>query len=371
MTEIRCPVNEAALISRNEPAIIGKHGILLYSELEQCVRATVELLQRNGVSTENRVVLALPASWEFPVVFMALIRIGAVACPVSERLSPEKLTALAGDVGAGVVICTKRKAAGLKGAGLTALAVEELAGFVAKFDVHDHVHVDMQKWATVLTSGRGAPERRYIAHNLGSHYYSAKGANANLRLHKGSRWMLAVPIHSAEGVGVLFRCLLSGTGFVIPESGKSLVDALKEYEVTHVSLESGQLDALLEAIDNAKALPKLQAIVLLCEKVSPERLQRAEEKGFHVYTSYGMPEMASSVTSTTASSSPEQRKTAGKALKYREVKADADGDILVRGRTLFKGYLVEAELQLPVDKDGWFRTGRAGTVDAEGYVRLG
>lgn len=61
----------------------------------------------------------------------------------------------------------------------------------------------------------------------------------------------------------------------------------------------------------------------------------------------------------------------GKALPGVEISRAADGELLVRGPILMKGYLGRPDLTAEViDPDGWLHTGDIGEIDAEGYVRI-
>jgi malonyl-CoA/methylmalonyl-CoA synthetase len=46
------------------------------------------------------------------------------------------------------------------------------------------------------------------------------------------------------------------------------------------------------------------------------------------------------------------------------------GDVLVRGPSLFEGYLGQAEETSAAFRDGWFATGDLGTIAPDGYLRL-
>jgi len=69
----------------------------------------------------------------------------------------------------------------------------------------------------------------------------------------------------------------------------------------------------------------------------------------------------------------------GKALPYMELRisdfkgnelpAGEEGNLLVRGASLFVGYLKRPELY-GVDDDGWFATGDLARMDKDGYIRI-
>jgi long-subunit acyl-CoA synthetase (AMP-forming) len=89
-----------------------------------------------------------------------------------------------------------------------------------------------------------------------------------------------------------------------------------------------------------------------------------------VYRSYGVPEVASPAAVAPLDSPPAKRSTSGKVLKYCRVRIAADGEIMVKGPTLFSGYVEGANVRPAVDADGWFATGDTGTLDAEEYLTV-
>ncbi|TDC86946.1 long-chain fatty acid--CoA ligase [Actinomadura sp. 7K507] len=63
--------------------------------------------------------------------------------------------------------------------------------------------------------------------------------------------------------------------------------------------------------------------------------------------------------------------TVGRPMRDVEVRVAADGELLLRGPTLMRGYRGDKERTAEaVDADGWLRTGDVGTVDADGYVTI-
>ena len=63
--------------------------------------------------------------------------------------------------------------------------------------------------------------------------------------------------------------------------------------------------------------------------------------------------------------------TVGRALPGIEVETAADGELLVRGETVFAGYLDDEPATLAVlGSDGWLRTGDVGAIDGDGFVEI-
>src|SRR5205814_528050 len=87
--------------------------------------------------------------------------------------------------------------------------------------------------------------------------------------------------------------------------------------------------------------------------------------GINILQGYGMTE-----TCVVCANRPEDNcvGSIGKPFKGIEVAIADDGEILVRGPNVMKGYYGHPEATEAVMKDGWFATGDVGYKDEEGHI---
>jgi O-succinylbenzoic acid--CoA ligase len=125
---------------------------------------------------------------------------------------------------------------------------------------------------------------------------------------------------------------------------------------------------------NSKALKEisesLKALLIGGGRVPHNLIVGAFKAGLPIYTSYGLTEMASQVTTTPSDADIDLLKTSGHVLNYRELKISDDNEILVRGETLSSGYIKRNEKYKLLDNDSWFHTGDMGSLDKNGYLTV-
>jgi len=88
--------------------------------------------------------------------------------------------------------------------------------------------------------------------------------------------------------------------------------------------------------------------------------------GLNIYLSYGLTEMSSQVATGKVTDKAE---LGVKVLPYRQLSISPDGEILVKGEVLFKGYIAGAKVNLPLE-NSWFCTGDIGQQDRDGHLTV-
>ncbi|MEW5356601.1 long-chain fatty acid--CoA ligase [Streptomyces sp. 16-176A] len=90
--------------------------------------------------------------------------------------------------------------------------------------------------------------------------------------------------------------------------------------------------------------------------------------GIHVHDGYGLTETAGGITMQPLGR--EKAGTVGQALPGTAVEVADDGEILVRGPSVFQGYVGDEAATRAVLRGGWLATGDLGHMDAEGYLTI-
>jgi long-chain acyl-CoA synthetase len=90
--------------------------------------------------------------------------------------------------------------------------------------------------------------------------------------------------------------------------------------------------------------------------------------GIRIHEGYGLTETSPVIAVNT----PVNHRigTVGKILPNLEVRIAEDGEILVRGASVFKAYWNRPEETQNAFQDGWFKTGDIGHIDADGYLSV-
>ena len=356
-------MRSAALAAPKDAALIGARGVTSYEELDRLVSAAAVRL--GELEAGSRVALYLQRDERYVALLLALIRAGHVACPLSDRVPSRGVAPLLERAACSALISDDEELLRTAGANLLRPKPEDLLREGQQFA--EPADIPLGRPATIIFTSGSTGVPKAALHTFGNHYHSALGSNANIALMPGDRWLHSLPLYHVGGLSILFRCLLAGATVALPQQGTPPGEAIAGFGATHVSLVSTQLLRLLREDANRGGL---EAVLMGGGPIPASLVDEAVARGLPVHTSYGLTEMASQVTTTPPGASLEELRTAGRVLPHREVAISGSGEILVRGQTLFAGYVEGERLNRPLDAEGWFHTGDLGELDDNIYLRV-
>jgi len=113
---------------------------------------------------------------------------------------------------------------------------------------------------------------------------------------------------------------------------------------------------------------KFWAFVVGAAPLDPELEATWEELGYVVVQGYGLTETAPIVSLNHPFET--KKGSVGKAIAGVEVKIAPDGEILVRGENVTRGYFNAADETARAFEDGWFHTGDVGEIGADGQIYI-
>ncbi|MCL4690928.1 MAG: o-succinylbenzoate--CoA ligase [Candidatus Hydrogenedentes bacterium] len=367
MSERSWPLAVPASHISDAPAIVCSDGVTTFSEYAEHVERIAGVFHRSGIRPGDRIaILSLP-SVDYPKLLMGCFHAGAVACPLNTRVPRQSLADFCQrlDVKA---LCVDEAFSNVSFDGIPSLEATEILD-ASPTEPAPHL-VDPRQPAVILSTSGSSGEPKSALHTLGSLSQNAFASNRNLPLNSGDRWLLSLPLFHVSGLGIVFRCLWSGAAIVVRKPEETLEDLILQYDVTHVSLVATQLFRLLQTQKGMEALGKLKAILVGGSAIPASVIGEAYVRKLPICTTYGLTETGSQVTATRPGDPLRTLQTSGRPLLPDTVSISPDGEILVRGATLFQGYVDSGKAELPLTPEGWFATGDLGEFDAAGNLRV-
>jgi O-succinylbenzoic acid--CoA ligase len=326
----------------------------------EAIKQTVRRFAAQGIGVGERVAILSEPSAGFYVAVLACWKLGAVAVPLSSRYPAKKINTAMKMAGCRKVLVSSEFASIDVDS-----AVCRLDEFV-RLDVErtspvgfDELGLDMEADASIIFTSGSSGEPKGVLHTIANHYYSALGSHENIPFGEGDAWLAVLPMYHVGGFSMIMRTLVAGGTLVFGRGGESPEEAVMRPATTHLSLVPTQLMRLLDRSACVGRMREMKAIIVGGAGAPCSLMERSLACGLPVCTTYGSTEAASQV----ATGRPG---VAGgvKVLPYRTVEIAEDGEITLKGRTLFKGYVSSADrIDTARDEDGFFHTGDIGALD--------
>ncbi len=395
------------LSARRNPdgeAIVFETLRISFGELLEQARRVAAYLQRSGVKPGDRVVLLLPNTPHFPIIYYGVLYAGAVAVPLNLMQTSRELRYLFEDAAPAMLFVWAELADTVDAALATATVAPRrvLVEAGMKPEVPEHGDSFLQEMARpteLPTMAETRPDdvavmiytAAYAGKPLGAqltHFNVFQNAHTvgalSLHFEPEDRSLCVLPLFHSFGQCVMMNAsLLSGACVVLMarfEAGKVL-DIILEERITTLGLVPTMYHFLLATkSDREIDMTSVKRALVGGAPMLLPLLQGFKARfGVTILEGYGLTETSPAV-SFNMSESDNRIGSAGLPLWGCEVRAvDAQGEtlppgevgeIVIRGHNIMKGYWKQPEHNAAALQNGWFHTGDWGYLDADGYIYL-
>lgn len=371
-------LKQRAELTPNRLAVKTDEVELTFEDLYQRVQIQVQHLAFLGVKKGEHVGVLMRNSIEMIEIIHAIFSIGAVVVLLNNRLSSKEITWQLADVQAKHVICHEQ----------FLFDVDEEMNVILAEKIHKTNRLKNNELfegftsdqvATIMYTSGTTGHPKGVMQTFGNHWSSAIGSALNLGLDPNDRWLLAVPLFHISGLSILFRSVIYGIGIVLFErfNAEKMNQAIMADGVTVVSVVTTMLNQMLDKLGKEKYPDTFRCMLAGGGPVPREILENAIERKVPVFQTYGMTETASQIVTLSPEYSMEKLGSAGKPLFTCEMKimkdgkdcsAFEEGEILVKGPNITKGYWRREEATQRAFTEGWFHTGDQGYMDEDGFL---
>jgi cyclohexanecarboxylate-CoA ligase len=390
----------------------GQEAVLTYGELRRRVDALAAGLWRAGVRPGEVVPFQLPNWWEFVALQLALVRLGAVSCPLMPIFRQRELSFVLGQTGARLLVVPDR----FRKTDHAALAADVLPGlprlervYVVAGQAGPAAVPDrgpFRPFAELLEGGPGAPvpppepdaitQLLYTSGTTGepkgvlhTHRTLLEALDRQVRhFGLGPDDVVFVPSPVAHQTGFLYGFWLAvhlGATAVYQDvwSGELAWELMDRWGVRFVQAATPFLaDLVAEAARRGRGPRSLRLFVATGASVPRSLAHQAQGQLRAVVAGAWGTTESGLVTAGAPGDPPEKTwQTDGRLLPDmgmrvvdeagRDLPPGREGRFLVRTPGMFVGYLGHPEWyeRAFVDED-WLDTGDVAVVDADGYMRI-
>ena len=374
---------------------------LTYGGLRAHVERTVASLNRLGIGRNDRVALVLPNGTEMATAFVA-VAAGTTSAPLNPAYRAEEFEFYLADLKAKALIVERDSASPALGAAakLKIPVIEVVRANTDPAGVFELIPVEGGQTAAVPHPGFAEPDDvALVLHTSGTTSRpkivplsqrnvcaSAGHIRDILSLAPADRGLSIMPLFHIHGLigSVLSTLAAGGSVFCAPGFNALKFFAwMDEAKPTWYTAVPTMHQAILaRAANNREIIAKYPLRFIRSSSSSlPPQVLHELERVFNapVLESYGMTEASHQMTSNPLPPRPHKPGTVGIAAGLEVSIMDengkllgpnATGEVVIRGPNVTNGYENNPKANAEGFRNGWFRTGDQGVLDAEGYLPI-
>jgi long-chain acyl-CoA synthetase len=364
------------------------------------------VLSEQGLKQGDRILIWGVNRPEWSIGFFGAVFAGLVLVPLDVRSQPEFVAKVAQRTRAKLVLASTQTAPMADGLGLPVVLIESLpdrARHATPLPTPNMAASDVVE--VVFTSGTtGEPKGAMLTH--GNLVANATALKDVFPFQPDERLLSILPLsHLFEQTCGLIAPFLVGASIIYPVSRQPavLIRTFREFRVTMLLIVPAGLKLLDSAIQRkvdasgkhdaferlhriARRLPRFMKRLLFRPVISQfggrfrtlaigaaaledDLANRWTDMGFDVLQGYGATELSPAVAFTRPSRN--RIGTVGEAVPGVEIRIAEDGEIQVRGPSVFAGYWEDPDAtRAAIDDERFYHTGDIGQLDGDGFLTL-
>ncbi|XP_027360335.1 4-coumarate--CoA ligase-like 6 [Abrus precatorius] len=378
-----------------------------YSKFLPFIKSMASGLRKMGVSQGDVVLLLLPNSIYYPIVFLGVLYLGAVVTPSNPLSSGYEIRKQISECGVSLVFTVPENLNKLESLGIPIIAVPEnekglkhgcFSSFCdlisGDFDLPHRPVIKQEDSASILYSSgtTGVSKGVVLTHKnlvaMVELFVRFEASQYECSCLKNV-YLAVLPMFHIYGLSLFAIGLLSlGSTVVVMRKFDidEVIRVIDQYEVTHFPVVPPMLTAL---VTKAKGIngSKLQSLIQISCGAAPlsagvinDVVQAFPNVDF--IQGYGMTESTAVGTRGFNSGKFCNYSSVGLLAPNMEAKVvdcnssaflppGSRGELWLRGPAIMKGYLNNEEATIStIDKDGWLHTGDVVYFDQDGYLHI-
>ena len=331
-------------------------------------------------------------SYEWMVAHAACVFSGGVAVPIEPALSADDIACRLRFVGASALLHSALYAdkahdvaklvPGIATGGFGSRktdffinAAVKALGLLRKTVWH-RAAPDPERTATMVFTSGTTSEPRAVELSFAAMETFVDSTTRALPMTSADRSLMLLPLHHIFGIAATYTMLVNGVAIGVCPDFRRIYDAFERFRADFAFLVPALADILAAKIErkarSAEAAlgQPIRWLLTGGAPLSRRTYERLTALGVKTISGYGLTETAACYSMAFESDGPRPT-SAGRvsAAPGVETKVSPEGELLVRGPCVMRGYYMMPEkTAASIDSDGWFHTGDAGRIDEDGYV---
>ena len=304
-----------------------------YMDVAEMVQAYLQAFLREGIQPHNRILIYLPGSIEMVEIILACFEIGAIATPISQKLTNKEYEHFVATLQPRLIITNWDEKKSFRSGSFPFTNIEELLSSSSGCSMlkNEYEKNSDDVCAIVLTSGTsGSPKPVQLTY--GNFETSCKNWNGFLNFEDTDQFLCCLPLHHIGGLPVIIRALIYSFSVHLVQTfeAQTMHNVISKHPVTIISLVPTMLKRILEIDGGLESLKTLRHMLLGGGPAPGYLLDQCIREKLPIIKVYGMSETCSGTFGLNLLKEPQYKLYAGRPFPGAKVWIETDAEVVIR-----------------------------------------